>query len=189
MAVNINFELSDQDVEHFVNLAQKAQSAVKDSGLGRDQIIQSAIDLFEVSAQSNLPVFISERLGTLRVLAEMVDDKEWQLPQEETEKVLSAMCYFANPEDLIPDKVPGIGFLDDAIMVELVTENLEAEISAYREFSDFRSAESKLRESKGKPTDVSRDDWLADKRADLHSRMRSRRRERQSAPTWRVSLW
>ena len=36
---------------------------------------------------------------------------------------------------------------------------------------------------------VSREDWLADKRAVLHSRMRERRRSRATSGAWKVSLW
>jgi len=115
-------------------------------------------------------------------MADMVTDKEWKLPEEDLERVLCAMAYFANPEDLIPDRVPGIGFLDDAIMAELVIENLEAEISAYKEFCAFRSSEGANRGA-----DVSREDWLADQRAALHARMRQRRRSGTGG--WRVRLW
>ncbi len=85
------------------------------------------------------------------------------------------MAYFAEPADMIPDQIPGIGFLDDVIMVELVVENLEPEITAYIEFCKFRSAEEARRKNQGLDTHVGRDDWLADQRAVLHSRMRKRR--------------
>ena len=115
----------------------------------------------------------------------MVEDSEWQLPEEDLERVLSAMAYFADPEDLIPDRVPGIGFLDDAIMVELVVENLEAEISSYEEFCAYRLAEEKRRKNQGLDTEVGREDWLADKRAVLHNRMRKRRSERTQSSGYR----
>ena len=31
------------------------------------------------------------------------------------ESILGALVYFCDPEDLIPDNIPGLGYLDDAI--------------------------------------------------------------------------
>ena len=78
---------------------------------------------------------------------------------------------------------------EDAIMVELVCENLEEEISAYTEFCEFRTAEEKRRKNQGIDTEVGREDWLADKRAVLHSRMRKRRANRASSAVRTIRLF
>jgi uncharacterized membrane protein YkvA (DUF1232 family) len=187
MPVTISFELSDSDLEHFIAMAREAHDAIADQDDAVEQIATATRKIFEAARGVELPEFISVRLDKLGVLADMVTDSEWKLPEEDLQRVLCAMAYFANPEDLIPDRVPGIGFLDDAIMAELVVENLEAEISAYQEFCTFRSAEEQRRAGQGETTDVSREDWLADKRAALHSRMRDRRRSGTGG--WRVKLW
>jgi uncharacterized membrane protein YkvA (DUF1232 family) len=189
MPVTISFELGDRDLEHFAAMAREARDAIAEQDDAVEQIATATRKVFEAAKDTQLPDFIAERLDKLGVLADMVTDSEWRLPEEDLERVLCAMAYFANPEDLIPDRVPGIGFLDDAIMAELVIENLEAEIAAYQEFCTYRSAEEKRRASQGLPTDVSREDWLADKRAALHSRMRERRRTRSASGGWRVRLW
>jgi uncharacterized membrane protein YkvA (DUF1232 family) len=187
MPVTISFELSDKDLEHFVAMAQEAHDAIADQEDRVEQIAEGTRKVFEAAQGKELPDFISERLDKLGVLADMVTDSEWKLPEEDLERVLCAMAYFTNAEDLIPDRVPGIGFLDDAIMAELVIENLEAEIAAYKEFCTFRNAEEERRATQGQGTDVSREDWLADKRAALQSRMRDRRRAGTGG--WRVKLW
>lgn len=190
MAITIEFELSEKDIEHFVAMAREAHDAVAGHPDVAETIASGAREVFEKARDMELPAFIAERLNKLGTLADMVTDKEWQLPEDELERVLSAMAYFSNPEDLIPDRVPGIGFLDDAIMAELVVKDLDPEISAYREFCQFRSAEEQRRANQGLDTNVSREDWLADKRAVLHHRMRERRKARSTARGgWRVSLW
>ena len=119
-------------------------------------------------------LFRSDRLGKLKVMTSMLTDSEWQLPEEETNRVLSALAYFSEPDDLIPDHIPGLGFLDDAIMVELVVRELKHEIQAYEDFCEFRSREEAKR--KADDDEVTREQWLAGRRAELHSRMRRRRR-------------
>jgi len=189
MAISITFELSDRDLEHFVAMANEAHQAVSGEAGSAEKIVLATRQVFETARATELPDFIAQRLDKLGVLADMVSDKEWQLPDEDQARVLSAMAYFADPSDLIPDRVPGIGFLDDAIMAELVVTTLEAEISSYKEFCAYRSAEEAKRAKQGLPTDVGREEWLADKRAVMHHRMRSRRQERISSGGWRSRLW
>lgn len=191
MPLQISFELSDKDLEHFKSMAHAAHDAVVGAQLDRHAIADSARKVFEAAdGDAELPEFISTRLAKLDILVNMVVDTEWQLPEEEMERVCSAMAYFANPDDLIPDRIPAIGFLDDAIMVELMVENLLDEIEAYQEFCQFRTAEIERRTNQGLDTDVSKEDWLADKRAVLHHRMRTRHKQRMSAPSSRiVRLW
>lgn len=190
MSLTITFELSDSDVEHFLAMAQEAQHALKASGISPNEVTAGVRELFKQAHATNLPEFISTRLKKLETLVEMVDDDEWKLEGEDLERVLNAIAYFADPEDLIPDRVPGIGFLDDAIMAELVVETLDNEIIAYEEFCAYRSAEEKRRENQGLDPNVGREDWLADQRAVLHNRMRKRRAERAAtSPIGRIRLF
>jgi uncharacterized membrane protein YkvA (DUF1232 family) len=89
-------------------------------------------------------------------------------------RVLTALAYFADPADLIPDHVPGLGFMDDAIMVELVTRELKHELDAYRDFCGFREREE-ARHGKGK-IKIDRPAFLEEKRRALFDRMRDRRK-------------
>ena len=190
MPLQISFELSDKDLEHFKSMAVSAQQAVAGADLDRESIAKAARQVFEAAdVDAELPEFISTRLAKLEILVNMVLDKEWQLPEEEMTRVCSAMAYFANPDDLIPDRIPAIGFLDDAIMVELMVENLLDEIEAYQEFCQFRTAEIERRTNQGISTEVGKQDWLADKRAVLHHRMRIRHKQRMSAPSRIIKLW
>jgi hypothetical protein len=113
-------------------------------------------------------------MGTLETLIGMALDESWGLIDEDRQRVVEALAYFSETDDLIPDDIPGLGFLDDAIMIEIVSEELKHEIQAYRDFVVFRAAEqARLGE---KAEDVERADWLETRRQQLHSRMRRRRR-------------
>lgn len=174
MPLDIVFTLSDQDLDHFQKIVNKAKSSLSD-GHEAEEIEQAARQLIADARASELPEFIGERLARLETIINMIGDVEWNLSADERQRVLGALVYFCDPEDLIPDHVPGLGFLDDAIYVELVIRELKAEIESYEEFCQFRAAEEERRREKGLEPHVQREEWLADKRAALHARMRKRR--------------
>lgn len=183
MPLDITFTLSDADLDHFQAIVDKAKSAKESNA----DIEAAARRLITEAGTADLPPFIGDRLAKLEVIIDMVSDEEWKLSDEERQRVLGALIYFCDPEDLIPDHVPGLGFLDDAIYVELVIRELKAEIESYEEFVKFRAAEEKRRADKGLDTKVGREEWLADKRASLHARMRKRRRSGMSGNGgWRL---
>ena len=174
MPLDITFTLSDSDLNHFQVIVDKAKTAME-SDENAVNIEAAARQLIIDAKSTDLPAFIDDRLTKLEIVIDMVSDEEWQLSEEERRRVLGALVYFCDPEDLIPDHIPGLGFLDDAIYVELVIRELQSEIESYEEFVEFRSAEEQRRAAAGEDTKVGREEWLADKRATLHARMRRRR--------------
>ena len=185
MPLDITFTLSDQDLGHFQTIVDKAKSAMKDDH-NAEAIEAAAKQLIADASEGDLPAFIGDRLAKLEVIINMVGDEEWQLSDEDRSRVLGALVYFCDPEDLIPDHIPGLGFLDDAIYVELVIRELKSEIESYEEFCSFRAAEEGRRKAKGEDPHVEREQWLADKRASLHAKMRKRRSSMSSGGGWRL---
>jgi uncharacterized membrane protein YkvA (DUF1232 family) len=173
MPVSIAFELSDADLDYF----RKAMREVKATARSRDErsVIAAASELAARTATRPLPQFVRERLGRLEGLIRMLDDREWRLEGRHRARVLGALAYFAEPIDLIPDQIPGLGFLDDAIMVELVVRDLQHEIDAYADFCRYREEQRHLEAS---DPDLHRERLEARRKA-MYARM-ERRRERRS---------
>jgi uncharacterized membrane protein YkvA (DUF1232 family) len=185
MGLRVTFELSDEDLKHFQLIMKDARSIA--ARISPEDIVAAAEELLDRIDHSGAPGFIRERLEKLRLLIDMLSDIEWRLPQKEAGRVLNALAYFAEPEDLIPDDIPGLGFLDDAIMVELIARELRHEIEAYRDFREFRK---RMRERDGKTVRVSRELWLKNRREELQSRMRRRKlKERVGGHRRRISLF
>lgn len=170
--MKITFELSPADLEHFSEVMARARESA--SNLSSEQIIASASNLLAKVNQSDTSDFIRERMLRLETLIGMVLDKGWGLEEEDRKRVIEALAYFSEEDDLIPDNIPALGFLDDAIMIEMVAHELRHEMQAYRDFVVFRATEScRLGED---AANLDRADWLEERRQQLHSRMRRRRR-------------
>ncbi len=143
------------------------QAQASSSDVPAADIIAAAEQLLVKVQEREVPDFIRQRLAQLDKLISMLKDDDWSLPEAEAKRVVDALCYFSDEDDLIPDDIPGVGFLDDAIMVELVVNELQHELSAYQDFCNFRNTDA----SEG----VTRSDWLKARRSELQSRMRSKR--------------
>lgn len=171
--MKIAFELSQADLDHFREVMVRAREAAQDRSV--EEIVAGAAELLEQVNSSNTSDFIRDRMNVLETLIGMVMDKGWGLVEEDRKRVLEALAYFSESEDLIPDDVPGLGFLDDAIMIEIVSRELRHEIQAYRDFVVFRAAENARQGADAEGVD--RSDWIETRRQQLHSRMRRRRRK------------
>jgi hypothetical protein len=175
MPLDITFTLSDDDLARFQAIVDKARTAVEDN-TAAEQIEQAARDLLRETRETELPEFIATRMSRLSIVIDMINDEEWNLSEVERRHVLSALAYLCDPEDLIPDHIPG-----------LVLGELHNEISLYEEFCAFREVEEARREARGEDVKVGRNEWLAEKRAALHAKMRKRRVA--EGGRWRMRLW
>jgi len=174
MPIRFEFELDDDDLGQF-------RKIIRDKRVGRsrvaiDDVVRAGSDLLTRARAGRTPHFILQMLEQIEPLVAMVTDTEWRLPEADIKRVLEALAYFAEPEDLIPDDLPGLGYLDDAVMVELACRDLQPELTAYRDFCAFREKETARRKAAGEPTDeVSRRDWLDARREQLMETMREER--------------
>ena len=171
MPLSISFELSDRDLEHFNNAIKAATFSA--GSKSAEEVTTAAGKLLEDATNLQLPDFIYERLDKLDALIAMLRDEGWALPEEDRQRVLSALVYFADPKDIIPDAVPVLGYFDDAIAIELCVRELRHELDAYEEFCDFRQTEAERRGMN--PATVGRAEWLAARRDELQDRMHRQR--------------
>lgn len=171
MTIQISFELSDSDLEHFRSMMKAAIE--KASQYPPAVVLEKARAVCAEMDSANLPEFVAQRLLSLETLIAALEDEEWQMPEDEKAEILTSLAYFSEPHDLVPDNIPGLGYVDDAIMIELVIQDLSQDLDAYKQFCSFRVTEEKRR---GDQAQVNRDTWLQGKRSELRSGMLRKRR-------------
>ena len=181
--MKVSFELSPRDIRFFRERLKQVRAS--DSSSDEQTVIRGAMDLVEEAIAANPPDFVVERIRKLEQLIEMLRDDDWRLEGRDRARILDAIAYFVDPDDLIPDRIPGIGYLDDAIMIELVASELTHEIEAYEDFCEYRKRCPKTAERAK----------LESRRQALQARMRRRsRRERSNqrsrgSSRSRLRLW
>jgi hypothetical protein len=114
---------------------------------------------------------VTERIGRVQILRQMLRDAAWPVAPDLRVRARLLLTYVDTHEDLIPDGVNLVGYLDDALMVELSWPRFEAEVQNYRAFCAFR-ADHGDRDAYAA--------WMADREdvAAVWRRKRSDRRER-----------
>lgn len=137
MSLRIAIELSARDVKHMRDAMRKARLSVRDAD--DSDILDAARSLLLQVESRKVPHYVRERIDRLKAMISMVEDEDWPVTRGERERLLGVLVYFSDPEDIIPDDIPGIGLLDDAIMIELAFRELRHEIEAYQDFCEFRS--------------------------------------------------
>lgn len=170
MTYRLTIELSGRDLRHFRRELRKARDAVRIAD--DEEIITAARELIASLRGTRLPDFVACRLDKLEAMLAMVTDADWKLTDAERGPVLAALAYLCDPDDLIPDSIPGIGLLDDAVMIELVFLELQHEIEAYDDFVRYRR--SLARRSRTRDA-ASLAAMLERRRAQLAMRMNRRR--------------
>ena len=179
--MKLSFELSNKDLRYFREALRQSRNAVRHAD--ESEIMEAIRDvLADIKSNDPLPDFVAKRIPEIEKLIQMLLDDEWKLPKSERERLLSVFIYFGDPEDILPDDIPVVGYLDDIIVLELVTRELLHVREAYEDFCAFRR---KFDREHGKSLDGAvRRDRIDRRRQQLHQRMK-----RRSARGGNKKLW
>ncbi len=80
---------------------------------------------------------ISLRMARAESLRRMLEDPDWSIPADMAQRGRRLLDYICRLDDLIPDDVPVIGHLDDALIVELSWAEFADEVNDYRHYCSY----------------------------------------------------
>ena len=183
--MRFTLELSERDLGFFRDALRRSRDAVRHAD--ENEIIEAIDDVLgEIKKEEPLPDFVARRVPQLESMIRMLKDDEWGLPIDQRERLLATFVYFGDPEDIVPDHIPVIGYLDDVIIIELVVRELHHVREAYDDFCAFRDNYDE-RFKTGHDSAVRRD-RIDRKRQQLHLRMK-RRLKRDKKAKRKSVLW
>lgn len=186
----VTFELDEQDAAYFRGLYRKAKQNA--SKMDPDTIIKDARKLVDhVRSSKRVPAFVADAIATLDDMTRIIEDEDYKAPRSVKNQVLAALAYFSNPEDLIPDHIPALGFLDDAIMVKFVEEEFKHELWGYRKFRGFNAPSEQRPWTKvgGERLKRRTEDYRKKVRAEINKRKAADAAKKRSGQRGRLLGW
>ncbi|MCB1604743.1 MAG: DUF1232 domain-containing protein [Xanthomonadales bacterium] len=163
--VSISIDIDNQVKEHFNQFVKNHGSVINDS-----DIKHAKEKIAEIRA-SDSDGYIIEQTSSLESMIAMISDKTWESDKENLKKINATIKYFVDDEDIIPDHIPGIGYLDDCIIIDNTMDDVSDELDEYKDFCRTR-----LVYAKGEKFTF--DDWSKIKNQEAVSRVRNRRLRR-----------
>lgn len=130
--------LGDAAVKRFNQLL--AHIAPNATSVSADQLVTLARWLQQQPGGQAMAI-LSERLGRAEQLRRMLNDSDWDTGADTRDRARMLTSYLQQVDDLIPDHLPLVGLLDDALLVELTWPAFEGETRDYADFCRFRAAE------------------------------------------------
>ena len=70
-------------------------------------------------------------LNRVTILYEMVRDTEYKLDRRAKALIAAGLIYFLLPVDMTPDFIPGIGYLDDALVLSTLWKIVQEQVDRY----------------------------------------------------------
>lgn len=172
MPLRISFNLGDADLKHFEEVAQQAQASTKE--LSAETVIAAARDVLDAADKAHLAEFVKERFSRLRQVLSMAVDSQWPMGVQDHQRIINALACIGG----VPEPAGGAkaGFLDHAIMIELISRDLEHDLAAYRDFCKYRDSLANRRNRSGEDFSAQREQLLRQRRELLQARMHQRRK-------------
>ncbi|GAB3386328.1 hypothetical protein [Lysobacter fragariae] len=138
-----DFHLSAAAVDRFnAFLARLGRRAAP---LDCDRLATAARQLRDAQPDTTEPACILQRMNRLAAAAQMLDDSQWVPDDEAGSYAAMVMHYASGRYQLLPNSLPTVGHLDDALVVEAAWPTLQGEVAAFLDFCRIRSIEAQLR--------------------------------------------
>jgi len=108
----------------------------------KDKALNIAKNLATKFDANDVEIFIEkhknlEFIEDVKVLFAIITDSikgKYKINKNTFLAIAGALAYVALPTDLIPDFIPGIGFIDDAFVIGWTMKSIKDEIENYKRF-------------------------------------------------------
>ena len=166
-----SLELKDAALQRFNQVVHALDA--DHEGFNADQIAGAARRVLRAAAKGQEATFIKVRMRRAGEVRAALNDEQWLIGNELREKMSLLIDYLDHEANaLIPNDLPFVGLLDDAILVDVAMNAVRDELDEYADFCRFRMAEAGSRDVAVSTVQTSREEWMAE-------RMQERRLEQQ----------
>ena len=85
-------------------------------------------------SKGHLGRFITDIKLLFSIIHDYINGEYRKIPFWSIAAIVAALLYVLNPADLIPDYIPGIGYVDDALVVGACLAMIEQDLLEYKEW-------------------------------------------------------
>jgi uncharacterized membrane protein YkvA (DUF1232 family) len=96
--------------------------------------VPKKVSSFELKALAAGTEWIGTLLERVKALFALLRDKEYSISGKHKALIAAALLYFVLPTDVIPDFIPGIGYIDDAMVLGILWKMIGDEVEGYMSF-------------------------------------------------------
>ncbi|WP_317855523.1 YkvA family protein [Chakrabartyella piscis] len=76
--------------------------------------------------------YLSELVCLVALVRSYIKKEYTDIPLGTIIMIISAILYIVSPVDLIPDSIPGIGYLDDVAVLALVLKGIHSDVEEFK---------------------------------------------------------
>lgn len=150
-------DLATAALERFNDLLARLDK--QHAPLDADRIASAARELCDRTIPQAVPACIALQLKRATALICMLGDPTWATARDAAEVARLVIDYLRSDDGLIPDRMPQVGRLDDAILIQAAWPRVSAELDAYIDFCRVRRIEAGLRGVSERDLPFTRTDW------------------------------
>jgi len=99
-----------------------------------EEILKRRKEVEEKVARGTLRKFLEEVKLFFELLADFLSGRYREVPWYTVAAVAAALLYVLNPFDVIPDFIPVVGQVDDALVITFCLALIEEDLNRYREW-------------------------------------------------------
>ncbi len=127
----VNLKLAESKTKELIKSGERESRKIIEDSKKLDNLIGQ----FDTIKKSN---FASDIFKYIELMTSMVKSyyrKEYRkMPVGVIVSIVSALLYVLNPFDLVPDVIPGIGFVDDALVIAFCFKMVRSDLDKYAEW-------------------------------------------------------
>ena len=123
------------DNDDFKQAKKKAAGILQDPDRLRDLVSMSVEKIKELRDNSEERQKFQHSVGTFNRMLKAYANKEYQkVPWKTLLLAAGGILYFVSPIDLIPDFIPVIGYLDDAMVLLWIANSIKGDLEDFAEW-------------------------------------------------------
>jgi len=169
-----SLELNDGKLRRFNDLIRRI--APGKSTYSAEQIAGAARRVLRASMKGQDSAFVKARMRRAGEIRAALQDAQWDIPEKLLGPMHDIIAYLNDDRHaLIPNSVPVVGLLDDAILIDAAMDTLHGELDDYADFCRYRIGEAASLGLAPCEVRIERRRWYEDRQQELRLEQQLRR--------------